>query len=89
MTPWDKITMQDLMVASGSAIGSSTVANVAIFSINNIAFKVWCLSWFSMFVLNFNAICFIRFTMYHVSTLQKIQSRLEILHLKGSGFDEK
>ena len=43
MTPF-----QDVMVASGSALGHSTVAKVAIFATNNIAFKSWCLSWSSI-----------------------------------------
>ena len=41
-SPWDKMTpFQDVMVASGSALGHSTIAKVAIFATDNIAFKSW------------------------------------------------
>ena len=37
---WDKMTpLQDVMVANGSALGSSMVAKVALFATYNIAFK--------------------------------------------------
>ena len=43
-SPWDKMTpLQDVMVASGSALGSSMVAKVSIFATCKIAFKSWCL----------------------------------------------
>ena len=55
MTP-----LQDVIVASGNAIGSSMVAKVSIFATYKRAFKSWCLYRFSMFVLNYgitNMIC--------------------------------
>ena len=87
-SPWDKMTpLQDVMVASGSALESSTVAKVAIFATLLIQYslqeQVPLLIQHNV-VLNYgiiNMICLtelpcINFvlpsTMYHVSTLQKL-----------------
>ena len=92
MTP-----LQDVMVSSGSALGSSMVAKVSIFATYKIAFKSWCLYWFGMFVLNYdisNTICLtwlpIIYSFYHVSCLYttKVIIKTRNSAVKGSGFEE-